>query len=484
MLGPACGGDDSGGNGGHPNGDDASGGDGQVSDSPAGGDDAGHDAGPIVAPQPLSPFIIVDQFGYRPNAEKIAVVRNPKTGFDAATQFAPGAKYAVVEAHAGNKVALEGAPTPWNGGATDKSSGDQAWWLDFSSVTTTGDYYVLDETQNVRSDVFRIASDVYRDVMKNAMRMLYYQRDGIAKDAQYAGIGWADGVAHPQDAQCHLYSALNDPATQKDVHGGWFDAGDQNRYSNWAAVDVIQLLRAYTETPSAFTDDYGIPESGNGTPDVLDEARWELDWLLRMQNGDGSMLSFAGHAGASPPSKDASPCKYGSASTSASFSGAAVFAFASVVYKSIDAAYSTQLQAAATNAWTWAQAHPGVTFYNTQHGMGGGEQEMDAYGVSMRELEAALYLFWATGDATYRQYFDASYKQAHMFSYGNYASMWEGEPHEMLLDYTRPERRRRSCKRFKPRTRPACRAPTTSARRRAIRIRISRSSARTRGAAI
>ncbi len=57
---------------------------------------------------------------------------------------------------------------------------------------------------NVRSDVFHVSSDVYVPVKKQAMRMYYYQRDGIAKLAQYAGQGWADGVAHPQDSACHL----------------------------------------------------------------------------------------------------------------------------------------------------------------------------------------------------------------------------------------------------------------------------------------
>ena len=120
--------------------------------------------------------------------------------------------------------------------------------------------------------------------------MLYYQRDGIAKDAKYAGADWADGMAHPQDATCGLSSNGSAP---KDLHGGWFDAGDQNRYTNWGASDVIELLRAYVESPGAFTDDTNIPESGNGVPDLLDEVKWELDWMARMQNTDGSVLSIA-----------------------------------------------------------------------------------------------------------------------------------------------------------------------------------------------
>ena len=394
------------------------------------------DAGPIHAPQPLSPYIVVDQFGYRPSAEKIAVVRNPKTGFDNGAHFTPGPMYALVDAHAGSNV-LEAAPVAWNGGATDTSSGDQAWWFDFSSVTTPGAYYVLDEMNAVRSPVFLVASNVYSPVMAQAMRMYYYQRSGIAHDAKYAGVGWADGMNDAQDATCNL--CTNCPGTNavKDVHGGWFDAGDQNRYTNWGATDAIQLLRAYRQTPAVFTDDYNIPESGNGVPDILDEAKWEIDWLLRMQNADGSVLSIVGHAGASPPSTDTSPCYYGSVSTSSAYSAAAVFALASVVWKSVDATYSAQLSTAATSAWTWAQANPAVVFNNPSYSIGAGDSELDAaYGLPMRAIEAAIYLFQATGNATYKTYVEANYTKAHMFSYGNYADLFEGEAEEMLLDYT------------------------------------------------
>jgi endoglucanase len=444
CVGLACGNSQSGSTGG-PDGSTSDAGDARV-DAPGGdshvpndveGPPPPVDSGPIKAPQPLSPFIVVDQFGYRPSAEKIAVIRNPQTGFDDTMHFTPGPKYALVDAHTDANV-FEAAPAEWNAGATDSSSGDQAWTFDFSSVTTPGEYYVLDEMNAVRSAVFAVATNVYASVMTQAMRMYYYQRSGIAHDAKYAGVDWADGMNDAQDATCNLCTD-GCPGTNvvKDVHGGWFDAGDQNRYTNWEAVDAIQLLRAYKQTPSVFTDDYNIPESGNGVPDILDEAKWAIDWLLRMQNADGSVQSIAGHAGASPPSADTSPCYYGSVSTSAAYSSAAVFALASVVFETINPTYSTQLQTAAESAWSWGQANPGVLFNNPSYNIGAGDSELDtAYGLPMREIEAAIYLFEATANSTYKAYVESNYKNAHMFTYGNYADLFEGEPQEMLLDYT------------------------------------------------
>jgi endoglucanase len=420
---------------------------GRVVRSPAGDAEgaaggANADAGPVATGQAPSGYIVVDQFGYRPSAEKIAVLRSPRVGFDAPASYVPGPKVALVEAHAGGYV-LEGSPVAWNAGATDASSGDKAWWFDFSSVKTPGDYFVLDEVRGARSDVFAISDGVYRDVLAQAVRMLFYQRAGFAKDARYAGQGWADGASHMaalQDPHCRLYSRPADATTEKDVRGGWFDAGDFNKYTNWGATDVIGLLRAYSENPPAFRDDYGIPESGNGIPDVIDETKVEIDWLLRMQNPDGSVLSIVGEDSASPPSAAKKPSLYGPATTSATLSSAAAFAYASTVLGGVDGRFAKdaeRLKAAAVSAWRWAQANPAVVFKNSGK-VGAGEQELDAaYDLPMRKLEAAVFLFESTGDAMYRDFFDASYARAHLFTQGNYVDPFSVEVQDTLLEYTR-----------------------------------------------
>jgi hypothetical protein len=150
-------------------------------------------------------------------------------------------------------------------------------------------------------------------------------------------------------------------------------------------------------------------------PDVLDETKWEIDWIGRMQNSDGSVLSIVGHNGASPPSTDTSPCKYGPANTSAALTSASAFAYASIVFNSVSAAktaypgFANALASMAQKAWTWANANPNVTFYNAQNGVGAGEQETDANGRLQKKVQAAVFLFELTGDAMYRSFVDSNH---------------------------------------------------------------------------
>jgi endoglucanase len=394
---------------------------------------------------PVGRFVVIDQFGYLPSSEKIAVIRDPQTGFDADDSFSPGATYAVVDAESGTRV-FTGAPAAWSGGATDSSSGDRAWWFDFSSLTTPGRYYVLDIEQNARSYEFRIAEDVYRDVLAQALRAFFYQRAGQAKEARYAGEGWADGASHLgplQDRNCRLYSAPNDAATERDVSGGWYDAGDCNKYTNWHYGYVVSLLRAYEENPGAWTDAVNIPESGNGVPDILDEARWGMDWLKRMQGPDGSLLSIVGLSCASPPSAATGPSRYGPATTAASLSGAAAFAYGAKVFGAFGTAeldgYARDLRTRAEHAYAWAAAHPNVQFRNNDSsngssGLGAGQQETDDYGRLNRRMEAAIYLFELTGNSAYRDFVEAHVDEIHLLAW-TFAFPFEQGPQEMLLYY-------------------------------------------------
>ncbi len=392
------------------------------------------------------PLIVVDQFGYRPNDAKVALIRDPRTGYDASVDFAPGSRYALIDARSGASL-KQGAPQSWNGGAVDPKSGDVVWTFDFSDVTSPGTYYVLDEERARRSPEFVIDAGVYRNVLRHALRTFYYQRAGYAKLAAFAGAEWADDKSHlgkDQDSETHAWLDKGNDAKVKDLRGGWYDAGDYNKYTNWHARYIITLLRTFADSPSAFGDDSGIPESGNGTPDLLDEVKFGLDWLVRMQNADGSVLCVQGLGHASPPSSAKDPSFYGPATTAATLSAAAAFAYAARTFSARSEPAlqraSRDYQARALKAWTFANANPRLTYFNNdngkQPGSGGlasGQQEVDDANRLALKVEAAAYLFERTGDDSYRDFFDQNY--AATWSEG--ITHWLIDRHEALLDYTK-----------------------------------------------
>ena len=226
--------------------------------------------------------IKIDQFGYLPEAKKIAIISNPKLGFNGGESFAPAAIYQLKNAFTDETV-FSASITSWNNGATHSQSGDQIWWFDFSEYQTQGTYYIYDSNSDVRSYTFAIGANVYNDVLKQACRTFYYQRCNSSKTLPYAEEGWTDEISFTgteQDTDCRL---VTEPSADnsKDLSGGWFDAGDYNKYINYADGVIHDLLDAYQINPLIWGDNFNIPESGNGIPDLLDEIKWELDWFLK-----------------------------------------------------------------------------------------------------------------------------------------------------------------------------------------------------------
>lgn len=385
----------------------------------------------------ITSFIVVDQFGYLPDAQKIAIIRDPQTGYDANESFTPSANLSLVDMSTGATV-LTTAPTSWSSGAMHTTSGDKVWWFDFSAVTTPGSYAVVDSAKNLRSPSFTIGADIYKPVLKHALRTFFYQRAGFAKNVPYAGVGWTDSASHlepGQDAESRLYDVTNKAVgkvgTEKDLSGGWFDAGDFNKYTNWHADYLINLLHAYLENPAAWGDDFDIPESGNGVPDIIDEIKWGFDWLKKMQNSDGSVLSIQGLSHASPPSAATGRSFYGPESTSASLSTAAAFALGSKVLGDLGITdYAADLKTRAANAWTWADANPAVIIHNNSgiyEGLGAGDQEVSAKyqaeELLRKKTRAAIYLYAATSSANYQTQVTANYGDR-----ANWVDIWnEGE---------------------------------------------------------
>jgi len=419
----------------------------------SGGGGSGGTGVPPVPPPPsppppppvgAGPFIVVDQFGYPADRQKVAVIRDPRNGFDSADSYTPGASVELVFA-ATDAVVLSVVPAAWNGGAIDASSGDQVWHVDFSAVTAAGDYFLRDADSGVVSPTFAIGDNVYADVLRNAVRTFFYQRAGIGRVQPNVPAGYADGASHlgpGQDGEARRFLDPANAGTARDLRGGWYDAGDYNKYTNWTADYVLELLHAYLEQPATWGDDFDLPESGNAIPDLLDEVKWGVDWLLRMQNPDGSVLSIVGLDHASPPSAATGPSYYGDASTSATLSTAAALALASRVYAGLGTpamnAYASDLSGRAQAAWAWALANPDVTFFNNDaasqtQGLGAGQQEVDDQGRLLKRVVAAIYLFALTGDSAYRDVVNADYDRFILIG-SNYADPF-GEPQARDLLY-------------------------------------------------
>ncbi len=392
----------------------------------------------------VDPHLRVDQFGYRPNAKKVAVLRGAVVGYDSPAPYVPGATIEVRRVSDG-AVVWSGPPTAWQSGAVHADSGDRCWHVDFTSLRTPGDYRVHDPANNRSSVSFRIAADVYDAPLRAAVRMFFYQRCGLPKQPPFAHPNWADGASHlgpQQDTDCR--AVLNPvAATSRDLRGGWFDAGDYNKYVNFADDCVHALLDAYLDAPAYWQDDYGIPESGNGIPDLLDEVKVELDWLLRMQEANGSLLhkvSVTSFAAASPPSADTAFRRYAPATASATATGCAVFAHAAVAFGTRPEpalqAYAAQLDQAAAAAWSWLAANPGAipSSYDNQ-GFANVAAEDDAYTQSMNRLAAAAWRFVRGGDPAMRAWVDGNHASTHLFQW-TWASPWEDVLHGALLAYT------------------------------------------------
>jgi len=380
--------------------------------------------------------LCVDQFGYLPDEQKVAVISDPVKGYNAFDHYTPGPNLQLKNLV--GKTVFAGPVMVWNGGATHEDSGDRGWWFDFSSVKTPGEYYVYDPSTKERSPIVRIGAGVYRNVLRAATRMYYYQRLGISMLAKFAEGPWVDGPALVQDNQARYVNAKDDAGQERDLMGGWMDAGDTDKYPPFNG-DVIQpLLYAYTSNPKAFTDDYGIPESGNGLPDILDEVKYQLDWLVKMQFADGSVPVKMGnidYSGVIPLSKDLRTRYYGPKDSGATIYTCANFAHAARVYGKFPAwqGFAADLKRRAVLAWDWFQSHPRT--YNTDSG------EIKS-GIANRTKEeqdrmtayAAVHLFALTGETQYQEAVRRFAGSSRQLSEGLW-SPYEAGASESLVDY-------------------------------------------------
>ena len=399
---------------------------------------------------PTSLYFKVDQFGYKPNSLKVAVISDPQIGFNNGLAFTPGTTLQLRNWFT-DEVVFSGSPSLWNNGQVQDQSGDRGWWFDFSTITATGDYYIYDTTNNVRSHRFKIDDDIYSQVLKSATVMFYRNRCGNAKPASHNGSKWDDNnVNFQQDQQTRYLFDRNNPALFKDLSGGWFDAGDFNKYVTFTNNVIHDLLWAYQENPTVFGDNWNIPESNNNLPDILDEVKWELDWLMKMNNSDGTthlkMGSLNHQENSSPlPSNNNDPRYYGPTCSSAEIFVAGIFAHAASVLGQFPSqvAYANELTSRAET--TWLQVLPQVLDTMTldincdlsdpDNRIVSGDADVSKQEQVDMALKAAIYLWERTGKSTYKSYIDNNLYEAEPLS-GFHWSLYKRPLHDALLHYT------------------------------------------------
>jgi len=340
-----------------------------------------------TASDPPARAIRVDQAGYLVAARKLAMSVGSE-GASATVLLQPSRREVLT-------VPL-GAPV------NDAQSGDTLRAIDFSAVTEPGSYTIA--VKGVGESVpFRIAGDVYRDPLYLAARAFYGQRCGTAVNLGPRFKSYAHAACHLDDAQFHASSGRSG---SRHASGGWHDAGDYGKYVVNSGITTGQLLWAWEWYPKVFeTLSLDIPESTNHVPDLLDEIKWNLDWMSTMQDEDGGVwpkLTSERFGSFVMPEKDDGGTRYiiGTGtepykSSCATADFAAVFAIAARVYRPYDAAYADRAIAAARKAQTWVTAHPDVLFRNPQ-GVSTGE-----YGdrrCTDERLWAAAELFRTTGE--------------------------------------------------------------------------------------
>lgn len=246
--------------------------------------------------------------------------------------------------------------------STWDASGETMSIYDFSHLQKAGNYSLWFK-DSLLNDSLRIREKPYHSLVDDALKFFYLQRTDIDIQSQYAGL-YKRPKGHA-DTLVKLHSSTGDTGSIRSPKG-WYDAGDFGKYIVNSGITMYTLLLLYEDYAKDFQKrTWNIPESGNKTPDLLDEIRYNLEWMLSMQAHDGGVyhkLTSLHHAKFVMPHED-SPERYAiGKSTSAALDFAAVMAMASRVYKSWDAKLAKSCLQASRKAFLWALAHPDIQF--------------------------------------------------------------------------------------------------------------------------
>ncbi len=326
--------------------------------------------------------------------------------------------FAIVRSPSGEKV-FAGPMSLWQ--TSDPATGKTVYRGDFSAFRLPGKYRLV-TSRGDSSSSFTISDSVYDPVFRAALKGFTLQRCGMSLLPSFAGA-YQHPTCHPLDGVFHTSADTSGfhPAT-----GGWHDAGDYGKYVVNAGISAGTLLLAYEMFPARFSsDDLGIPESGNGVPDILDEVRYELQWFLSMQRGDGGFWFKVTHAqfeGFVMPQNDTGSRYIYAVSSTATGDAVAVLARAARLFAPFDTAFSRSCLESATRGWQFLSANgsivPSGGFRNpsgTATGEYGDGDDAD------ERFWAAAELFETTGGSAYHDYF-----QGNLIFGTQFSTMWWG----------------------------------------------------------
>ena len=312
------------------------------------------------------------------------------------------------------KTVYEGKSTPFG---HDKDSDDEVHVLDFSSLKKEGTYHIEAADGSESRDFEICGSSVYSSLLYDSLNYFYQNRSGIEIESEYISSGDTSALAraagHPKDmAEIEQTWGYSGSSGSVDVTGGWYDAGDHGKYVVNGGFSLWLMQNQYeTALKYGFEDAYAdgtmlLPENSNGIPDLLDESRWEMEWMLKMIVDSGEYKGMAYHkahdekwtALGIAPADDDMKRIVKPPTTAATLNLAACAAQASRLWMDIDSSFSDECLEAAENAFKAAKKHPAM-YAPLDESVGGG-----AYGDDDVEDEfcwAALELFITTGNEDY-----------------------------------------------------------------------------------
>lgn len=363
---------------------------------------------PVYEPD-TGPNVRVNQVGHLPDGPKNATV---------VTEADSPLPWELTDAD--GRAVAEGETEPHG---VDDTSDENVHTIDFSEVTEVGEGYTLTVDEET-SHPFAIDPDLYGDLATDSLSFYYPQRSGIEIDEEIAP-GYEREAGHvgvlPNQGDIEVACHPSTPCDYTlDVSGGWYDAGDHGKYVVNGGISVHQIMSIHERALTAPTGDpdrvadstLRIPETDNGVPDVLDEARWEMEFLMSMQVPEGEALAGMAHhkvhdeswtALPMMPADDPEARYLHPPSTAATLNLAATGAQCARVFEEYDADFAAACLATAETAWEAAVAHPEE--YATGGDDGGGPYDDDD--VTDEFYWAAAELYLTTGEEGYGDHVSA-----------------------------------------------------------------------------